>query len=232
MNDFWLQNQKIRCNFFTTVGIQTVRPRTFPTSPRIKGQKQTQRRNGADESTAMMEGWNSNLETNVHTRCPWGSALSWRTMQCATSANCIRPVVKFLNITELSTRASELSHMLLILFRENVSKFVLCQHYYNTQIMIMAFFVSVAQGQALEMQEFYWYLMGSDRIEQTFSILRTLQNTGTNFWYRTNWGPHHWKSEDWRDLYSSSWPQEEFSPSEWTGFWSFESSHYSRQSNQ
>jgi len=71
--------------------------------------------------------------------------------------------------------------MLLILFRENVSKFVLCQHYYNTQIMIMAFFVSVAQGQALEMQEFYWYLMGSDRIEQTFSILRTLQNTGTNF---------------------------------------------------
>jgi len=31
------------------------------------------------------------------------------------------------------------------------------------------------------MQEFYWYLMGSDRIEQTFSILRTLQNAGTNF---------------------------------------------------
>jgi len=27
------------------------------------------------------------------------------------------------------------------------------------------FFVSVAQGQALEMQEFYWYLMGSGRIE-------------------------------------------------------------------
>ena len=31
------------------------------------------------------------------------------------------------------------------------------------------------------MQEFYWYLMGSDRMEQTFSICRTLRNAGTNF---------------------------------------------------
>ena len=67
------------------------------------------------------------------------------------------------------------------IYRENASKFVPCQHYYNTQIMIRAFFVSVAQGQALEMQKFYWYLKGSDHIEQIFSILRTLRNTGTNF---------------------------------------------------
>jgi len=46
--------------------------------------------------------------------------------------------------------------------------------------MIRAFFVSVAQGQTLQMEEFYWYLMGSDHMVETFSIYRTLRNAGTN----------------------------------------------------
>jgi len=54
---FGTKTKKIAANFCNR-GIQTVRPRTLPTSPRIKRQKHTRRRNGADESAAMIEGWN------------------------------------------------------------------------------------------------------------------------------------------------------------------------------
>jgi len=55
---FGSKTKKIAANFCNR-GIQTVRSRTFPTSPRIKRQKHTRRRNGEDESAAMIEGWNS-----------------------------------------------------------------------------------------------------------------------------------------------------------------------------
>jgi len=52
------KTNKIAANFCDR-GFQTVRPRTFPTSPRIKRQKHTRRRNRADKSADMIEGWNS-----------------------------------------------------------------------------------------------------------------------------------------------------------------------------
>jgi len=55
---FGSKTKKIAANFCNR-RIQTVCLRTFPTSPPIKGQKHTRRRNEADEFAAMMEGWNS-----------------------------------------------------------------------------------------------------------------------------------------------------------------------------
>jgi len=77
---FGSKTKKIVANFCNR-RIQTVRPRTFPTSPQGTEAHREEKRN---RRICRYDGgveFEASLETHVHVTCPWGSALSLRTVQ-------------------------------------------------------------------------------------------------------------------------------------------------------
>jgi hypothetical protein len=76
---------------------------------------------------------------------------------------------------------SMMSHLLLVLYRRNGSRFVPPQHYANTQRMIRAIFHSVATAQLHNNPEYFPFLDSTDPLEQFFGILRSLHGPGTQF---------------------------------------------------
>ena len=69
----------------------------------------------------------------------------------------------FLTLSALNQSFSKLAHMAFALFRENGSKFVPPQHYYNTQITMRAKYVSQAVSKAEGIEQYFSYQVTAPR---------------------------------------------------------------------
>jgi hypothetical protein len=76
----------------------------------------------------------------------------------------------------VTAAAVELSHFAFVLFRHHGSAFVPNQHYYNTQKLVHAKYVSMATAINIKQDLFFWYQDADDRLEGFFGIDRGLRN--------------------------------------------------------
>lgn len=76
---------------------------------------------------------------------------------------------------------STLSHLALVIYRKQATKFIPAQNYQNTQRWIRAAFWSVRRAQVAGVEEYYLFLDGTDPLEQTFGVIRELHGSGTMF---------------------------------------------------
>ena len=83
---------------------------------------------------------------------------------------------QFLALSDVAAASVELSHFAVVLFRHNRSAFVPNQHYYNTQKLVHAKYVSMATAIHINQDLFFWYQDADDRLEGFFGMDRGLRN--------------------------------------------------------
>jgi hypothetical protein len=86
-----------------------------------------------------------------------------------------------MSIEMLLCEASKLSHMLFFMYRMHRTNFIPNQNYRNWQDTIKNLFVVVTIAKHEGMDDIWWFLNTSKRLEQLFGILRSQRNGNLNF---------------------------------------------------
>jgi hypothetical protein len=86
-----------------------------------------------------------------------------------------------LSVSEYLTLLSKFAHVLFFLFRKNKTDFIPAQNYRNWQEMIKNMFISVTKAKLSGVEDFYWFLNTSKKIEEFFGIMRSFAGGNPNF---------------------------------------------------
>ncbi len=78
-------------------------------------------------------------------------------------------------VTELLLTGSHLSHLLFFLFYRNKSRFFPNQNYRNWQDSIKSMYISVSMHKVYNVNDYWWFLDSTKRLEQFFGILRSMR---------------------------------------------------------
>ena len=86
-----------------------------------------------------------------------------------------------LSISDYLIVLSKLAHLLFFLYRKNRTDFIPAQNYRNWQETVKNMFISVTKAKKSGVEDFYWFLNTSKKIEEFFGIMRSFAGGNLNF---------------------------------------------------
>eukprot|EP00986_Skeletonema_menzelii_P017389 scaffold19230_cov154-Skeletonema_menzelii.AAC.1 len=86
-----------------------------------------------------------------------------------------------LSISEYLVVLSTLAHLLFFLYRKNRTDFIPAQNYRNWQETVKNMYISVTKAKVSDVEDFYWFLNSSKKIEEFFGIMRSFAGGNLNF---------------------------------------------------
>ena len=86
-----------------------------------------------------------------------------------------------ISISQLLVLCSELAHLLFVIYRASKGRFLPPQNYRNWQDTIKSFYISVSVHKHYGVNEYWYFLDSTQKLEEFFGIIRCMYGGDTNF---------------------------------------------------